>query len=340
VPPATVLSAVLLPLLLVSLPAGAITLGGGGDPREVNLAETFDPAVDSATAAQTYMTTEGGGKFAKIKRVAILNFCTQFVYAKSAEGSSSGATRTYTASTDGGIPGGLDLERMQHVSDVFYDSVEAGLAAAGLEVVPWETLAANADFQKYAAGYASGPQNLSRSVGLGKKASADEALVAISAKDRPFSSDCRVEQPSATGRRVQLAHKLKDIYLLSVNAVVDFAKPVAKGGFFHGAAADLEYGEYLVPGETQFHFTGIPQPLYLRAWLKQALVPAQNPFAVGAAASEGLTMERSNALNHETTTITSGSSAEVRFDPQLYYDNAAANLQALTAMFLATLKSR
>ena len=143
----TALLAVLSALACASI-ANAVTLGSGGDARTVDLGQTFDLAGDRHAAAQTYVVTAGPGKFEKMRKVAILNFCTQFVYSKSARGTSSGANMFYQRSSDGGID--LDLARMTQISNDLYDQVEAGLRAAGLELVPFETLAANPAFQKFA----------------------------------------------------------------------------------------------------------------------------------------------------------------------------------------------
>ena len=95
------------------MPAHAITLGSGGDPRAVDLGQSFDLAADRSAEAATYVVTAGGGSFAKMRKVAILNFCTQFIFSKSAFGASKGSSMTFTQQSDGGIE--LDLARMTQV---------------------------------------------------------------------------------------------------------------------------------------------------------------------------------------------------------------------------------
>jgi hypothetical protein len=321
---------------LASAPhAYAVTLGSGGDPRPVDLGQTFDLQADRAAAAQTYVVTAGSGQFGKMKRVAILNFCSQFMYSKKALGVSTGASTVYSKETEGGIP--LDLARMQAVADGLYDQVEAGLRAAGLEVVPYATLAADPAFQKFSRGYVSEPQDMDVGGKVDSNSVVSGRAVVISAKGRPFSTDCRMQNPSMTGARVQLSYQLKDIYLLSVNTLVDFAQTKTNGRW-SGAKADLDYAQFIVPGATQYHFTGIMQPLYLNLWLKQAIVTSGNPFAVGAAQKTGKTRETSLDGSQGTTTTTS--EADVGYDADLYYSNAASHLAALNEMFLAVLKSK
>lgn len=291
---------------------------------------------DRSQAATIYVVTAGGGQFARMRKVAILNFCTQFIQSKTAFGASKGASMTFTRQSDGDIE--LDLARMTQVADALYDDVEAGLRAAGLEVVPYETPAAAPAFQKYSRNFVTGPQTVDVGGKWARDTSIDGIAIATSAEGRPFSTDCRVQNPAQTGDRVQLAHQLKDVYLLSVNTVVDFAK--AKGGLLSGARADLEYGEYIVPGDTQYHFTGLPQPLYLNIWLKQAIVPARSPFVVGGAEQTGVDRERTETLGGSVHTTTVSSESEVAFDADLYYSNASSHLKALNEMFMAVLKSR
>ena len=126
----------LLSLLTLPVVAGALTLGGGGDARPLDPTQTFDFATDPAAAAGTYLATQAEGKLKGIKRVAITNFCVQFVYGKEARASSSGYWIEYTQTATGAIPGGLSKEKVQAVADAYLDRIEADLRAAGIEIVP------------------------------------------------------------------------------------------------------------------------------------------------------------------------------------------------------------
>jgi hypothetical protein len=319
-----------------AMSAQAITLGGGGDARAVDLGQTFNAASDPAAEAKTYVVTAGSGKFEKMKRVAILNFCSQFMYSKSALGASSGSSVTYTRASEGGIP--LDLEKMTAVADGLYDQVEAGLRASGLEVVPYETLSASPAYQKYARNYVTGPQEVDVGGKTDRNSAVEGRAVVISAKGRPFSTDCKVQSPGQTGDRIQLSYQLKDVYLLSVNTLVDFANATAKGGVLSGARANMNYGEFVVPGATQYHFTGIMQPMYVNVWLKQAVVAPDSPFAVGPAGEK--TVEREASLDGSQGSRTTTTTSDVGFDADLYYSNAASMLSAVNEMFLSVLKSQ
>ena len=78
-------------LLATPMAAYAFTLGGGGDARPLDPSQTFDFAANPATVAGTYLATQADGKLKGIKRVAITNFCVQFVYGKEAHAASDGA---------------------------------------------------------------------------------------------------------------------------------------------------------------------------------------------------------------------------------------------------------
>src|SRR5512137_717342 len=109
--------------LLLWLPATAlaVTLGGGGDARPLDPSQTFDFASSPAEAAGTYLATQAEGKLKGIKRVAITNFCVQFVYGKEAQAASSGYWATYSETATGAIPGGLSKEKVQAVADAYLD---------------------------------------------------------------------------------------------------------------------------------------------------------------------------------------------------------------------------
>jgi hypothetical protein len=226
---------------------------------------------------------------------------------------------------------------MTAVSDGLYDQVEAGLRAAGLEVVPYEVLSSQPAFQKYTRNYVSGPQE----VDIGGKSDRNSAVegraVVISAKGRPFSTDCRVQNPSQTGERIQLSYQLKDIYLLSVNTLIDFANATAKGGLLSGARAKLDYGQYVVPGITQYHFTGIMQPMYVNVWLKQAIVAPASPFTLGGTTQT--TVEHDASIDGSQASRSTTTASDVGFDADVYYSNAASHLEAANDMFLEVLKS-
>lgn len=320
-------------ICVLPLSAAAITLGGGGDPRAVDLTKTFDFSAQPEAGAGTYVATQAEGKLKNIKRVAVTNFCVQFIFSKTASASSSGAWVVYSRSSQGSIPGGLDPVKMQAVADGLLDRIEADMKAAGIEIVPYEELAANELYAKFTAKYDTGIRVAYRKLEAGKGGNAGETVVYVSPRGRPFAPDCGTISPQSTGTFVRASYPLNAEFLTG-SAVIDLGTASAGGKFFEQAKADVQFAEYLRPGESQYQFVGKMGP-GARLWLKQAIVPAKNPFTVGAVgdAVKSKTTE-DVGINTTVTTRSTSTSQSVSFDEALYYDNAARSLEAMHRMFM------
>lgn len=320
----------------LTLAAQAATLGGGGDPRKVDLAQKFDFSAAPAALAETYVATQAEGKLKGIKRVGITNMCVQFIAAKSAVGVSRGATRTYTREANGAFPGGLDSARMQAVADGWLQQIEADLAALGIEVLPYEELAANDVFRKFAAKYDTGIRSGARDTPNGnKKGDVGEYVIFVSPKGRPFATDCGQISPQSTGTFVRMAMPLNAEFL-TISAVIDMGVSKATGGILHGASASLDYAQYLRAGDSQFQFVGKTGP-GARLWLKQSIIPQANPFVMGETSSDFNREVKESPLGTTTTEMSTTSSQTVTVDEDLYYGNAAESLAAMHRMFLQKL---
>lgn len=317
-------------------PAFAITLGGGGDARALDLSQKFDLTADPAAAAATYVATQADGKLKGIRRIAIANVCVQFVNGKSASGGASGASITYIRSSEGNIPGGLDPARMQAIADSYLETLESDLKAAGYEIVPYEELAANPQFQKLAARYQQGLMLEQRAVEGGRGGLASESFVSVSPKQRPFARECASINPATTGTFVGIAYKL-DAEILTASAVIDLGQAKAGGGFLGRAKADIEFAQFVRAGESQYQFVGKTGP-GARIWLKQSIVPAQNPFQPG----EKSATERSGSYDAASgrTTTSESSSQAIGFDEDLYYRNAQQHLGAMHRLFMTRMPAR
>ncbi len=127
--------------MITTVPLDRVTCAGGGT-RPLDPSQTFDCAAEPAAVADTHVATQAEGKLESIKRVAITNFCVQFVYSKEARGDSAGYWVEYSRTASGAIPGGLDPGRTRAMADTVLDRIEADLRAVGIDVVPYEELAA------------------------------------------------------------------------------------------------------------------------------------------------------------------------------------------------------
>jgi hypothetical protein len=318
--------------LLLALPATAlaVTLGGGGDARPLDPGQTFDFASQPAAAAGTYLAAQAEGKLKGIKRVAVTNFCVQFVYEKQAQASSSGAWAVYSQAASGAIPGGLDPVRMQAVADAYLDRIEADLRAAGIEIVPYEELAANDLYKKFTAKYDTGIRVVSRETPAAKGGTVGEVVAYVSPRGRPFAPDCGTISPASTGTFVRMSYPLNAEFLTG-SAVIDLGQASAGGKYFEQARADLQFVEYLRAGDSQYQFVGKTGP-GARLWLKQSIVPRRNPFTVGAAQTGETTKTRDSIA--EATTRSTETTRSVTFDESLYYDNATKMLEAMHGIFM------
>lgn len=326
--------------LALPTPALAITLGGGGDARPLDPSQTFDFAADPATAAGTYLATQADGKLKGIKRVAITNFCVQFVYGKEAQASSGGYWAQYSQTATGAIPGGLSAERMQAIADAYLDRIEADLRAAGIEVVPYEELAANDLYRKFTAKYDTGIRTAVRETPAAKGGMVGEAVAYVSPRGRPFAPDCGTISPASTGTFVRMSYPLNAEFLTG-SAVIDIGQASAGGKLFEQAKADMQLLEYLRAGESQYQFVGKTGP-GARLWLKQSIVPQQNPFIVGEPETGAATKttETTAAGTEVTTTRSTETTRSVQFDEALYYDNAARMLEAMHRIFMTRITPR
>jgi len=327
-----------LPLLAAALftctSTYAITIGGGGDAKEVDLSQTFDIAADRAASAKPYIVARGTPK--GIKRVAIASFCVGAVYGKGVSGVSKGGTLTFSKSATSGFPGGLPGGELLLAAEAMRQQLEASFTAAGIEVVPYEQLAAMPAFQKFAQRMVTEPQLVDEDLDLGKGKDGQQLLAIFSPGQRPFLKDCRQPNPATQMAKAKLAFEkeMAGINLVSAVVTMDFAKPLAGGGFFSGAKADLKYGQFIAAGITNnnLEFTGTGGGTL---WLKQAIVAAQNPFTEGGKGA----VKRKGEYDwlRGTSTRTTEQSTTIDADHELWATNANSHMKALAEMYVAAL---
>jgi hypothetical protein len=338
----TLTGSALLLTMLASTPTNALTIGGGGDPVPVDFAATFDLAANPATAATTYVVNAGSAKFAKVKKVAIWHYCMRFITNKGASGRSSGATISFNSSVEGGFPGGLAEMAAKTVADAYYDQLEADLRTAGLEVIPIAQLETTAAFQKSSKSWTEDAKYDDEAVDMGnrKGVSGEQQFAMLSAHGRKFDADCALAK---LGNQMNIARAssdpmLKDVTMIAVTTTMDYATLMARGGFFSGAKADMTYGQHLVPGPTST-FIDFRGGTNVKFWLKQAIVPKDNPFAEGNKGERETRTEKENEDNPDSATITTSSQGTaVSGDTALWQSNAESHLKALSAMFVAKVK--
>lgn len=316
--------------------AFAITIGGGGDAREVDLAQTYDFSAAAAATAPTYIVARGTPK--GVAKVGIASFCLSVVDGRSVSGSSG----PYTASAASAFPGTLDPQQLAAVASDYRNEFVAALRAAGIEVLEHEALAALPSYQKLAEKMTSDSFRVDDSYELGKGTWANNQVQVVSAGSQPILKDCRkLNLGSAMSfGKAPYQKDLDGITLLVANVTLDFAKAKAAGGFFRGAKADLDYGQYIVPGIDHTTFAFFNKVSGGNLWLKQAIVAAQNPFAEGAKGDKTTETKMDNEYDIESaSTRTTSQATAVSADMDLWYANSRSLLKALSGMLAETLKA-
>ncbi len=313
-----------------------ITIGGGGDAREVDLASSYDFSADPASTAATYIVPRGVPK--NVAKVAIVSLCVGIVDGHSVSGNSG----PFTATAASAFPGTLDPQRLAEVLDGFRTQLVTDLRAAGIEVIEHDDLAARPSYQKLAAKMTTDTFETVDSYELGKGTWANNRVQVYSPGGRPVLKDCRAMTPGTSMNFARSAYQpdIDGATLLTANVTLDFAKAKAAGGFLRGAKADLDYGQYVAPGVGKTAFTFIGKNGGGTLWLKQAIVAGQNPFAEGDKSRKKTEVKFDNEydLNSARTATTSQSTA-LSADMDLWYSNAASQLKALSGMLAHTLKT-
>lgn len=330
----------LAPVLLAFFPlaALAITLGGGGDARPLDPTQVYDFSANPADSAGTYVATQAEGKLRGIKRVAITNFCVQFVVDKGGSATSSGSWVVYNQSASASLPHSLDIARMQAIADAYLDLVEADLKAAGIEIVPYEEVAANDLYRKFTARYDTGTRTAWRPIAAGKGGTAGEQVVYVSPRGRPFAPDCGTISPASTSTFVRASYPLNAEFMTG-SAVIDLGTVRAGGKLWESAQASVDYLQHLRAGESQYQFVGKMGP-GARIWLKQSIVPPNSPFKVGEAQAGDWSKNTESNAASTSTTYSKSTSRAVEFDEDLYFDNAARSLEAMHKVFMQKIAAR
>ncbi len=134
--------------------------------------------------------------------------------------------------------------------------------------------------------------------------------------------DLSTQDHDRRGCRSARRQVLADVTLLVENGTLDHAK----------AKADLDYGQYIAPGDERTSFTYIGKNGGTR-WLRQAIVAGQNPFAGGAKGERRTDVKMDNEYKPDSGyTRTSSQATTISSDMELWYSNAANDLKALSGM--------
>jgi hypothetical protein len=212
----------------------------------------FDPGAAPNALAQTFLKVDKPKALADLRRVAIANFRVEFAVENSAKGSSSGTMGASAVKADIKLTGVTD-ETRQAITNSLYDSFVADLAAAGVEVIAYETLQANKQYQSLGKRLLASPHPVGTQIGKSVFVGPRGAPVYTTNDDKHLSVGALMGGFGAQPQNIepQIAKAL-DAAVLRVNLAVQFAEQKASGGMFRNeSSVDTGIRLAFVPKLTQ-----------------------------------------------------------------------------------------
>jgi hypothetical protein len=201
-------------------------------------APVFDPAADPAALASNFIKADKLQALKGVKRVAFAQFRVEFAVENDASAQSSG-TAGWTASKSDIKLVGVTDEARQAITDALYDKFVQDLTAAGVEVVPYETVSATPGYQSI------GPVMHTKQEPTGTRTGKS---IFVGAKGTPYyttNDDKHLSLGSMLGGfsttqpqnyEPQIAKAL-DAAVLRVTLMVAFADQAKSGGMFSNASS-------------------------------------------------------------------------------------------------------
>lgn len=316
---------------LFALDLGKIGVKSGKDGGKV-----FDFATAPADQTAEFVHISSPKSLKDIKKVAIVNFLVEFATVKEAKVMSSrpGKSSSSEAKVSLGDP---DLARYQAIADALYDKLVADLTAAGIEVIPSDTLKAENRFQDFKKVQHDSPWDTSTKGGRSIFVGAKGLPVYM---DNPERADALKGMGMTLGMafganptllEVKLSNELK-ANLLSVNLVVDFADLKTKK-FLGETSIATTYDQFLHGDNTRYRFTGVGNPNGPSLRLKNGLLSDVSPFSdfkEGKWQFQGDLVDR---LFSDEAKHTKESS--YKFSPEAYYQNSERLANAAHGLFIA-----
>lgn len=315
---------------------------------EEELARRFPPYRFNAPAAEQspqYVEVVRGGGFKEVRKVGIVNFSVEFALFKEVQASGGSSYRGGTTRDAGKtmkIPA-PDVARLQPMVDRLYAQTVADLTALGIEVVPFETLKATKNYAELAPAQHASPwltdTQTSQSVfiaptGMPLYMDNPERADFLKGLGMSFGTNTRMKE-------VLMTYDLhREVHLLSVNMVVDFAAMKTSGrSFISTASVGGANLHHLHAGNTSYRFISTTQPEWMLVRLKQPLV---SDVRLAAETTLSASQSSTQAFASTGTSVETRSSTEATrdagaFDIDTYYERSGRMLEAARQMFAAEL---
>ena len=216
----------------------------------------FDPTADAASQAAAFLKSSKLTALAGTKRVAISQFRVEFAVENSGKASSS-STAGWTSSSSHITLVGVSDEMRRNITDQLHDQLVRKLTEAGLEVVPYDTVKADANYRSMEKIFRTTQEPVGMQAGKS---------VFVGAHGTPYyltNDDKHIGLGTALGGfstiqpqniEPRMAETL-DATVLRVTMSVKFADMKASGGMFHmGSSVKTSEGLAWVPDQTAFLF--------------------------------------------------------------------------------------
>lgn len=313
---------------------------------EEELARKFPPyAFDAPAAAQSprYVELARGSNIKDIRKLGIVNFSVEFALFKEVQALGGGASATTRAATQSMEIPAPDVPRMQALVDRLYEQTVKDFQAMGIEVVPFETIKATRNFAELAPAQHASPWQTDTK---------DSQSVFIAPTGMPLYMDNPKRADFLKGlgftfgtntrlKEVMMTYDLnREVHLLSVNMVVDFAAMKTSGrSFIPYASVGGANLHHLHAENTFYRFISPTGPEFMRATLSQPLVSDVRLMATTTKTTAESSTQVHSAIGMQTTTTTQDTAkrGEDAFDVTTYYRRSADMLDGARQMFAAEL---
>jgi hypothetical protein len=197
----------------------------------------FDPGAEPAAIAQSFLDIDNDKALAGVRRVVIPCFRVEFATENSSKAQSSGTAGATAVKADITLTGVTD-ETRQAVTDALYDQFVAALTASGIEVLPYEALAADAEYQSLGKRLLATPHPVGTQLGKSVFVGPHGAPTYTSNDDKHLSLGALMGGFGAQPQNIepQIAKSL-DAAVLRVTLAVQFAEQKKSGGMFRNQSA-------------------------------------------------------------------------------------------------------
>jgi hypothetical protein len=293
----------------------------------------FDPAAEPAALAAAFLKVDKPKALAGISTVAISNFRVEFAVENNGKAQSSGTQGATSVKADILLQG-IDDPTRQAIADQLYDGFVADLTAAGIQVVPYETLAANAEYQtlapRFKKSYEPVGTQLGKSVFVGPHAmpvyfTNDDRHLGLGAAFGSLNTTQPQNIEPAIARSLNAA-------ILRVGMNIQFAAQKSSGGMFRsGSSIESDTRLAFFPETTQI--------LVVSPAAGKSRITLEHPVALqgeimkledAMAGSE----KAANAVGNVITGLTTGITRQVkRYNATATPDAYAAGINRYGAAF-------